>query len=272
MEDIIINWIQEIMDSVNSVGQSGMLSQSLSQFNPVIYGGVSSIAKNISTPIAFSILSLFIMMELFQLTQRNEMNSLMGIELPLKFAVKLAICYTFVNVSFDLLVSIFDIALSMIHQMSSFGNGSLEQIDLNAFRNELKTVGIFGQLGVMIQVFLIWFVTKISILFATLLIVIRMLELYIYLAIAPIPLATLPHNEMSGIAKGFLKSFTAVCIQGIVMYLMLMMFNMLLGSIDGLGQGSGVYYRLWSYLGYSILLGFSLSGASRIAKSICNAM
>ena len=231
-----------------------MLSQSLSQFNPVIYGGVSSIARNISTPIAFSILSLFIMMELFQLTQRNEMNSLMGIELPLKFAVKLAICYTFVNVSFDLLVSIFDIALSMIHQMSSFGNGSLEQIDLNAFRSELKSVGIFGQL------------------FATLLIVIRMLELYIYLAISPIPLATLPHNEMSGIAKGFLKSFTAVCIQGIVMYLMLMMFNMLLGSIDGLGQGSGVYYRLWSYLGYSILLGFSLSGASRIAKSICNAM
>ena len=92
------------------------------------------------------------------------------------------------------------------------------------------------------------------------------IEIYVYIAISPIPIATFPSDDLNQIAKGFLKSFAAVCLQGAFIYLILSFFPILVSS-NILGDTSA-----WGLLLYSLILALGVFSSSRWAKSVCNAM
>lgn len=94
----------------------------------------------------------------------------------------------------------------------------------------------------------------------------RFIEIYVYIAISPIPIATFPSDDLNQIAKGFLKSFAAVCLQGAFIYLILSFFPILVSS-NILGDTSA-----WGLLLYSLILALGVFSSSRWAKSVCNAM
>lgn len=95
----------------------------------------------------------------------------------------------------------------------------------------------------------------------------RFIEIYMYVAISPIPIATFPSDEMSQIGKNFLKSFAAVCLQGTLIFLVLTFFPVLLSE-----QLIGDDVSAFNLLLYSLVLILAVFGANRYAKSMLNAV
>ena len=89
----------------------------------------------------------------------------------------------------------------------------------------------------------------------------RFIEIYMYVAISPIPIATFPSEDLSQIGKNFLKSFAAVCLQGTLIYLILTFFPVIL-SDNLLNENSAPL--IYSYIPFVLIL--AVFGANRYAK------
>lgn len=133
--------------------------------------------------------------------------------------------------------------------------------------------GIFPKLFLCLQVTIIWIVFKFSSMLITVVVIGRMVEIYIYTAIAAVPIATLGGGDLGMIGKNFLKSFAAVCVQGVLIYIAMSMFGTLAVSIPSGGLAGGdVTGVLFQCLLYSLVLVMAVFSSGRLAKSICNAM
>ncbi len=268
MENTIIDWVQQILDSITNLGIDGSLSQGLQQYNSSIFQGVKIICSNITLPIGLAIMALFVALEFINITQRSNMNGLMGLEVPSKLIVKFMICSVLLSNSFDILVKIFDINLAIIGDISLGASQTFGTIDMESLKQSIKDAGFLGQIGMSMQIFIIWVINSLAMIYIKVMITVRMLELYLYLAICPIPISTLPSDEYGQIGKNFLKSYTAVALQGVLIFLLLNFLTMLIGHIGG----NDVSDTLWQCMFYSVIVAFALGGTSRLAKSICNAM
>lgn len=120
---------------------------------------------------------------------------------------------------------------------------------------------------------IIWLLFKFSSMLITVVVIGRMVEIYIYTAIAAVPIATLGGGDLGMIGKNFLKSFAAVCVQGVLIYIAMSMFGTLAVSIPNGGLAGGdVTGVLFQCLLYSFVLVMAVFSSGRLAKSICNAM
>ena len=149
---------------------------------------------------------------------------------------------------------------------SIISSGSVSSgLDLPAVIDEINGMGIGAQLGMLIELVIVKFGVFIILGIVDIICIGRFIEIYVMIAIAPIPIATLPSQELSSIGKNFFKSFAAVCVQGILIYLVVSFFPVLISN-DILGDSS-----VFGMLLYSLVLGVSVLSCGRWAKSICNA-
>jgi hypothetical protein len=139
-------------------------------------------------------------------------------------------------------------------------------MDIGAITAEINSMGLGAQIGLLLELIIIKFGVWVIMGLVQIICIGRFLEIYIHVAIAPIPLATLPSDDLNSIAKNFLKSFAAVSLQGALIYLILSFFPQLVNS-NILGEQIA-----FTMLLYSIVLVIAIFSAGKWAKSICNAM
>lgn len=105
----------------------------------------------------------------------------------------------------------------------------------------------------------------------------RLLQVYIYITVAPVPLATLPSQEYSQVAKSFIKSFVAVCLQGTMIYLVVrflpaMLDTALTTDLFTPGKETSLTGRLLVAWLYSVAILITLVGSQQLSRRICGAM
>lgn len=127
-------------------------------------------------------------------------------------------------------------------------------------------MGLGAQLAMFVELLIVKFAVFIILGLVQIICIARFIEIYVYMAIAPIPLATFPSEELSSVGKNFLKSFAAVCIQGALIYIVLSIFPMLFNA--NILQDNSITGMLL----YSVILAIGVLSSGRWAKSICNAM
>ena len=240
MEEWIVNTIINMITNVTSVGSD--LIKTPEEFNATIYTGILNIQKNIITPIALVILAIFLLLELQSITTRTDTMGERGFEIPFKIMIKFIICKTALDMTPLILSAIFNVSKVLI----------------------------------MINVVIINTISFISNILITAIIYGRMIEMYVFIGIAPLPMATIPNAEQSSIAKNFLKSFTAVSIQGVLMCISIAIMGILFSGIVTIDpsniDSTNLLSLLWECTGYSIITVFALLSSGKWAKSICNAM
>ena len=119
--------------------------------------------------------------------------------------------------------------------------------------------------------------TKIAWAFTQILTIGRFIQIYIYTAVAPAPIATLPNREWGQIGKGFIKSYISVCLQGVILVLILFFFptiaNTLVAHIipdtNGLGGAFTAFGNIIVLIGALIV---SLKGSKTLSDKVCGAM
>ena len=100
----------------------------------------------------------------------------------------------------------------------------------------------------------------------------RFFRLYIYTAIAPIPLSTFAGEPSQQIGRSFLKSYAAVCLEGAIIVLACIIFSLFASSPPAVDPNAAAVTQVWSYIGELLFNMLVLVGAVRMSDRIIREM
>lgn len=191
-------------------------------------------------------------------------------EHAVKLFIRFAIAKGVVTYGLELMLAIFDIAQGVIETiMSSAGVFSTNQATLPAeMITAIEDCGFFESIP-------LWAVTLIGSLIITILSFImiltvygRFFKLYLYTAIAPIPLSTFAGQPTEQIGKSFLKSYAAVCLEGAIIILACIIFSKFSASPPVVEVDATVVTMVWSYIGEVVFNMLVLVGTVKMADRV----
>ena len=195
-------------------------------------------------------------------------------ETVLKLFIRFALAKGVVTYGLELMMALFKIVQGMISIiMNSAGIG---ETDITVLPDEIVTAvedcGFFESIP-------LWAVTLIGGLFITVLSFLmimtvygRFFKLYLYTAIAPIPLSTFAGEPTQNIGKSFLKSYAAVCLEGAIIVLACVIFSLFASSPPSVNPDAAAVTMVWSYVGELIFNMLVLVGCVKMADRVVREM
>lgn len=195
-------------------------------------------------------------------------------EHALKLFIRFALAKGAVTYGLELMLAVFSIVQGMVSTIitqsdsSGMSSVSLPQELIDAINN----VGFWDSIP-------LWAVTLIgglliTVLSFTMILTVygRMFSLWMYAAIAPIPLSTFAGEPTSSVGKNFIRSYAGVCLQGVVIALSCIIFSAISSSPPAVDTGASVVTAVWTYVGelafnLLVLVG-AIKGCDRIVKEI----
>jgi len=262
-----------MFDNTNEIiGDSAItLSQTPLSFNPAVFDMIRNLSEIILLPIGGMVLTYVLTYELIQMiTEKNNMADFDTFNLY-KWVFKTWIAVFIMANMFDIIMAIFDLASSAINAAAGMVIGNLD-LGSPAMMAQLEILledaGLGELLGLFFQSFLVGFIMNIISVIIFIVVVGRMMEIYITISLAPIPLATLVNREWSSMGNNYLKALFAVAFQGFLMMVCLAIYAVLIASVVTANSVNGALFQM---LGYTALVCFMLLKTGGISKSIFNA-
>ena len=185
-------------------------------------------------------------------------------ETALKLFIRFALAKGVVTYGLELMMALFRIVQGVISTiMNSAGFGSAQQTVLpSEIVNAVEDCGFFESIP-------LWAVTLIGGLFITVLSFVmimtvygRFFKLYLYAAIAPIPLSTFAGEPTQNVGRSFLKSYAAVCLEGAIIVLACIIFSYFAATPPTVNTGAAAVTMVWSYIGELVFNMLVLVGAA----------
>ena len=195
-------------------------------------------------------------------------------EHALKIFIRFAIAKGVVTYGLELMVALFNIIQGVTSTiMQTAGFGSTEDTVLpDEIIEAVEDCGFFESIP-------LWAVTLIGGLFITVLSFImimsvygRFFRLYLYTAIAPIPLSSFAGEPSQNIGRSFLKSYAAVCLEGAIVVLACIIFSLFASSPPVVDPDAAAVTMVWSYIGELIFNMLVLVGAVKMSDRVVREM
>lgn len=195
-------------------------------------------------------------------------------EHALKIFIRFAIAKGVVTYGLELMMALFNIIQGVTSTiMQTAGFGSTEDTVLpDEIIEAVEDCGFFESIP-------LWAVTLIGGLFITVLSFImimsvygRFFRLYLYTAIAPIPLSSFAGEPSQNIGRSFLKSYAAVCLEGAIVVLSCIIFSLFASSPPVVDPDAAAVTMVWSYIGELIFNMLVLVGAVKMSDRVVREM
>lgn len=196
------------------------------------------------------------------------------LEHALKIFIRFAITKGVVTYGLELMMALFNIIQGVTSTiMQTAGFGSTEDTVLpDEIIEAVEDCGFFESIP-------LWAVTLIGGLFITVLSFImimsvygRFFRLYLYTAIAPIPLSSFAGEPSQNIGRSFLKSYAAVCLEGAIVVLACIIFSLFASSPPVVNPDAAAVTMVWSYIGELIFNMLVLVGAVKMSDRVVREM
>ena len=133
---------------------------------------------------------------------------------------------------------------------------------------QIEDMGIGELLGLGLETMLVSLCLKIISVLITVILYGRMIEIYLYVSVAPIPFSTFTNREWGSIGNNYVKALLALGFQGFFMMVCVAIYAVLVNAIT---VADNLHTAIWSVAAYTVILCFSLFKTSSLAKSIFNA-
>lgn len=274
--------ISLIFDAINSLSEGlltpGPLTKDLAQGIPELYTFAVK-ANGAVLPVGYTILALFFLLELLKCSQKAESAGggvSMGAQMIAGVLVKLGLCKLLMDNTGTLMSALFNVMNYITTKVAEICAIDMDAtaLRLDSMELALASLSFFSAIPYLLVALIVLLLMAFVWLRTQLMVYLRFIEAYLYLIIAPVPLATLPGEEWSQIGKSFLKSFAAVAIQGTLLYLTLAFYPVLVSTLSHsvLAMTDSILSALLKEAFYALLLLFALSGTTQLASRICNAM
>ena len=195
-------------------------------------------------------------------------------EHAVRMFIRFALSKGSITYGMELMVAFFNIVQGIISTiMESAGFGEAEETVLPT-----EIVEAVEDCGFLESIPL-WAVTLIGSLFITILSFImimsvygRFFRLYLYAAIAPVPLSTFAGEPSQNVGKSFIKSYAAVCLEGAIIVLACIIFSVFAASPPVVEEGASAVTMVWSYVGELIFNMLVLVGAVKMSDRVVREM
>lgn len=270
----IVQNIQNALDTWNS--KLGEIWTLITQTPETFKGGaIWNVIKNIYG--AMQGIGLALLVLFFVMGMMKTCGSLTEIKKPehaLKLFIRFAIAKVVVTYGMDLMLAIFNIIQGVITKiMTTAGmTGSTKTVLPQAVIKAVEDCGFFESIP-------LWAITIIGSLVVLVLSFImimtvygRFFKLYLYTAIAPIPLSTFAGEPTQNVGKSFLKSYTGVCLEGAIIILSCIIFSLFASSPPVVDANASAVTQVWKYLGELIFNMLVLVGTIKLSDKIVHEM
>lgn len=272
------NWVvQNLQNALNTWNTKLAEIWSLITQTPETFkgGAIWNVIKNVYG--GMQAIGLALLVLYFVVGVMKTCGSLTEVKKPehaLKLFIRFAIGKIVVTYGMDLMLSIFKISqgicskIMTIANVTSSSKSTLPQSIISA----IESCGFFESIP-------LWAVTLIGGLVVTILSFImiltvygRFFKLYLYTAIAPIPLSTFAGEPTSHVGKSFLKSYAAVCLEGAIIVLSCIIFSLFASSPPVIDTSAAAVTQVWKYIGELIFNMLVLVGTIKMSDRVVREM
>ena len=266
LQNALNTWNSKLADIWNLVTQTPETFKGGAIWNVIknIYGGMQAIG--------LALLVLF-----FVVGVMKTCGSLTEVKKPehaLKLFIRFAIAKIVVTYGMDLMMAIFKISqgivskIMTISKITSSTNSTLPTEMIKA----IEDCGFFESIP-------LWAVTLIGGLVVTVLSFImimtvygRFFKLYLYTALAPVPLSTFAGEPTQSVGKSFLKSYAAVCLEGVIIVLSCIIFSLFASSPPVVDTSAAAVTQVWKYIGELVFNMLVLVGTIKMSDRVIREM
>lgn len=278
IRDILLGWVLTSLESLfgdmnAKVGLiSGTVSQSPAAWNPAIFGMIRNISDTVVVPIAGMIITAVLCYELISaVIDRNNMHEIESWFI-FKYLFKACIAVFFLTHTVDIVMGIFEIGSAVATRAGGFIGGStaitIGPTLISMYSAQMATMTLGELFGLGIQIFIASFLFQIMAVLIIVVIYGRMIEAYIYISVAPLPFATIGNKEWGSIGTNYVRGLAALAFQG---FFIMICVGIYAALVSGVTVSGDLNAALWSVMGYSLLLIFSLFKVGSVSKAIFGA-
>lgn len=283
--DSITEWLKEMLvggitenlsgmfDNVNQkVGEiAGEVGMTPSAWNGGVFSMIQSLSETVIIPIAGIILTFVMCYELIQMV--IEKNNLHDIEtfMFFKWIFKTFVAVMIVTNTFNIIMGIFDMSQHVVSNAAGVIISDTS-IDITAYIADMETRLMEMELGPLLGIWLqsMFIGLTMNALTICIFVVIygRMIEIYLMTSLGAIPFATMVNREWGGMGQNYLKSMLALGFQAFLIMVCVGIYAVLVQSI---ATDSDIMAAIWTCVGYTVLLCFTLFKTGSLSKSIFSA-
>ena len=240
-------------------------------WNGSIYSLVHNLSDNVMVPIAGMIISFVLCYEL--ITMVTSSNNLQSFDtwVFFKFVFKAWVAVYLLSHTFDFTMASFDVAQHIVNRASGVISHDTN-IDIAATIATMQTTMETMELGDLVllalESMLLCQAMKILSILITVILYGRMVEIYCYISVAPIPFATVTNREWGTIGTNYIRGLFALGFQGFFIMVCVGIYAVLVRTMT---ISTNIHFAMFSVAAYTVILCFSLFKTGSLAKSVFNA-
>ncbi len=283
--DAITEWLKDLLiggitsnlsgmfDSVNGqvAGISVQIGQTPQGWNATIFSMIQILSESVIVPIAGLILAFVMTLELIQLLV--EKNNLHDVDtwMFFKWIFKTAAAILIVTNTWNIVMGVFDAAQSVVARASGVITADTS-IDISSVIPDMETRLAEMELGPLLGLWMPSAFVGITMWALTICIFIviygRMIEIYLVTSVAPIPMATMMGREWGGMGQNYLRSLFALGFQAFLIIVCVAIYAVL---VENIALEDDIIAAIWTCVGYTVLLCFTLFKTGSLSKQVFQA-
>ena len=273
LTNFILSNLTGMFTDVNE--KTGTIASEVGQTPQGWNGGVFSMIQNLSesviVPIAGMIITFVLCYELISMiTERNNMHDI-DTWMFFKWFFKAFIAVWLVTNTFDIVMAVFDVGQHVVSAAAGV-IGSDTAIDISSVTSSMESAMENMELGELVQLAIETLVVSMCMKIISILITVilygRMIEIYVYTSVAPIPFSTFANREWGSIGNSYVKGLLALGFQGFFIMVIVGIYCVLVNQMT---ISDNIHSSLFSIAAYTVLLCFALFKTGSISKTVFGA-
>lgn len=197
---------------------AGEVGKTPEQWNSGVFSMIHSLSESVIVPIAGLVIAAVLSYELIRMViDRNNMHDF-DTFIFFKWIIKAGIAAYVVSHTFDFIIAIFEVAQTMVQQSAGVidANASIDiSSALASITTELETKGLGELFALMLETWVVSFAMTVMGALITIILYGRMIEIYIYASVGPLPFATFANHEWGNIGTNYVRGLVALGLQQI---------------------------------------------------------
>ena len=264
--------LQNMFTDVNE--KTGEIATQVGQtpqgWNSGIFNMSHNLSNSVIIPIAGMIITFVMCYELISmLTEKNNMHDI-DTWMFFKYVFKMMIAVYLLSNTFNITMAVFDLGQHVVNSAAGVISHDTA-IDTTQLLTSIETAMVNMELGELVvlalETLLVSFGMKIMSIVITIACYGRMIEIYLYTSVAPIPFATLTNREWGQIGSNYLRGLFALAFQAFLMMVCVGIYGVLVASIR---ISTNLHASLFGIASYTVLLCYTLFKTGSLSKQIFN--
>lgn len=250
---------------------AAQVGQTPQGWNGSIFGMVRNLSDTVIVPIAGMVITFVLCYELVSMfTERNNMHEV-DTWMFFKYFFKMWVAVYLVSHTFDIAMAVFDVGQHVVSAAAGVIHADTS-VNIDAMLDEMDTameaMGM-GELALLaVEAALVSLCMKILSVLITVILYVRMVEIYLYTSVAPVPFATMANREWGQIGNNYLRGLFALGFQGFFIMVCVGIYAALVSTIQ---ISDNLHSALFGVAAYTVILFTSLKKTGGFSRAVFSA-